>query len=229
MKNKTNIPKRVQKQVSLPQEYWNAIEGNIDNVWVRSVGDALMLITDKVYPTLSKGNVLSLKELKSTEPPKESEVKVSEQVQKSEPKVNEPQPCCVCRHPEKEHINGVCDILTCKCQEYIFSQDMTDIHHKIAEEMNKLTKERGIVRPQPKRKSDVKEEPVAGNPTNDPYWVDICECGHGSGVHIPDCNCGCKAFVLDSEKTNEFNAKRIEETKAREDTDLSPIFRKGKK
>jgi hypothetical protein len=93
---------RVQKQLSLPAEYWQAIESNIDHKLIRSRGDALLSILDKVYPHLTTA------------------VHTPIQPQPKKPK----SPLCKkCKHTEEAHGKEYCyGILNnggaCHCQQF---------------------------------------------------------------------------------------------------------------
>lgn len=108
---------RIQKQISLPSEYWKAIESNIDNRLVRSRGDALIGILEKVYPHLSK--------VVLTQP--HTKTKVSTPITNNDATIttNQNTPMtnilCTCGHPESYHAEDGCmgEGGVCECKKFV--------------------------------------------------------------------------------------------------------------
>jgi hypothetical protein len=114
---------RLQKQISLPSEYWQAIESNIDNRLVRSRGDALIGILEKVYPHLTKV-VLTVQptENKSKQPQTKgnSKVQIEHTNKAKQPEIH----LCSCGHPESYHSSDGClgDGGLCECKQFTVEQ-----------------------------------------------------------------------------------------------------------
>lgn len=108
-----SLQPRVQKQLSLPSEYWEAIESLVGTGLIRSRGDAVVTIMDKVYDHLPNIGT----------------------VQKNKEK---PKDFCFCGHPRMIHEHGKCGVQGCQCRRFEFDEKGTPGKQK---ELERLTQE----------------------------------------------------------------------------------------
>jgi len=121
---------RVQKQVSLLQPYWDKLESLIDEKYIRTRGDALMSVIDKVFPDV----VGVERPANTTESHQNNDRNMVLKIDINEPKVRSAHAptVCECGHANFKHIDktGVCSGKNCNCKIFRFSEENTDAKEK---------------------------------------------------------------------------------------------------
>lgn len=210
MKRQSQYPKRIQKQVSLPIEYWKVIEQNIGGLWVRSTGDALMTIIDKVHPGIKVAKLSDTQQENTSEKDSSTQetIKVQDIKVVGTPVQTEVEPpivpMCNCGHSETFHKPN-CTDPKCKCNVFVYNARITELAKKYADADIKKRDEKKKLKQTQKQEAEPEQE-------LDP---NMCMCGHLSDQHYNgdgECYispCACKKFTSVVEKKSDVDISKI--------------------